>query len=169
MFWEQTLIRELINGKNKEWEGLLTVTDGEIGQAYERMRYRALIRAARTSSREQAEIARTSMANHVPAENEDVVGPCFYDDVRQSPLGQAFDMKTGETGIFPCEGGFVVLSLVQKQSVYLPPLKKMRENIRHSLLEQKREKALTLWMESLKKSAQIRIDKKLLEEAVYAR
>ncbi len=168
-FWEQTLIRELINAKSKEWEGILTVTDEEIGQAYERMRHRELIRAARADSHETAEIIRRKMENHERVEHEETVGPCFYDEVRQSPLKHAFDMKAGETGLFPCEGGFVVLSVVQKQSITLPPLKGMRENIRLALLEQKREKALSVWMEVLRKSAKIQIDKNLVTEAVYAK
>lgn len=169
LFWEQTLIRNLINAKSKEWEGILTVSDEEIEKAYERMRHREIIRTAHADSRAAAETVRRSMEKHQRVANEETIGPCFYDDVRQSPLKQAFDMKAGDTGIVPDEGGFVVLSVEQKQSITLPPLKELRENIRQALLQQKQEKALSVWMELLRKSANIRIDKNLLTEAANAK
>lgn len=37
-FWEQTLIRELIEAKSKEWENRLFVTEEEIQREYQKMR-----------------------------------------------------------------------------------------------------------------------------------
>ncbi|HZX47808.1 MAG TPA: SurA N-terminal domain-containing protein [Nitrospirota bacterium] len=89
-FWEQTLIRELINAKSSEWRDKLFVTEDEI------------------------------------------LG--YYQNVKP--------------GLIPS-----------------PLLKDVREEIRLSLLEQKRQKAMEEWLKDARKSAAIKIDAKRLSES----
>ena len=168
-YWEQTLIRELIDAKNREWADRLYVTDDEIRQEYKRSQYRAVIRAARADSKELAEDYRDRMQKGLRVAGEETVGPCFYDDVRQSPLRHAFDMETGETRVFDQDGAFIVVSVVKKEKTALPPLAAMQDRIKASLLEQKRQKALADWVETLKRSSKIQINRSMLTDADHAR
>ena len=89
-FWEQTLIRELIDVKSKEWSGRLFVTDDE------------------------------------------VFG--YYQEVKP--------------GLTP-----------------KPPLKDVRDDIRSSILEQKKQKAMEEWLREVRKGASIKIDAKRMSES----
>ena len=88
-FWEQTLIRELIDAKSREWRGRLFVTEDEI-------------------------------------------------------LGYYQEMKPGLTP--------------------KPLLKDVRDEIRSSILEQKKQKAMEEWLKEARKGAEIKIDVKKLSE-----
>ena len=90
IFWEQTLIRELIDAKSREWSSRLFVTEDEI-------------------------------------------------------LGYYQEMKPGLTP--------------------RPLLKDVRDEIRLSLLEQKKQKAMEEWLQEARKGAAITIDVKKLSES----
>lgn len=89
-FWEQTLIRELIDAKSREWNNRLFVTEDEI-------------------------------------------------------LGYYQEMKPGLTP--------------------KPLLKDVRNEIRSSILEQKKQMALEEWLQEVRKGASIKIDAKRLSES----
>ena len=89
-FWEQTLIRELIDARSREWSGKLFVTEDEI-------------------------------------------------------LGYYQEIKPGLTA--------------------KPLLKDVREEIRLSLLEQKKQKAMEEWLKEVRKGAEIKIDVKKLSKS----
>jgi len=166
-YWEQTLVRDLIEAKSGEWEKKLTVTEEEINRAYARMHYRIVIRAARASDRRSAEELAGKIRRNEPVKHEERVGPVFYDDVKQTPLEHAFDMKTGETGVFPAAAEFIVIFVEKKLAIQLPPLKSLHGQIAQALLEQKRQEALTAWVDSVKKSSKISVNK-TMTEAAYA-
>jgi hypothetical protein len=164
MFREQTLIRELIKTKTREWESKAAPTNDEIDREYRRMGYRAVIRATRVPDRraakELAEKIRRGEQNSC-----DMVGPCYYDEVRLTPLSAAFDMNVGDIRIEPSEAEFIVIFVEHKQKVSLPALEKMRPQIMRSISEQKQQKALADWLESVKRAADITIDKNILSRA----
>ncbi len=168
-YWEQTLIRELIDAKTREWADRLYVTNDELGQEYKRLQYRAVIRAARAATKELAEEYKDRMQKGLHVADAETVGPCFYDDVRQSPLRHAFDMEAGETKVFDHDGAFIVVSVVKKEKIALPPLAVMQDKIKATLMEQKRQKALADWVETLKRTSKIRINRGLLTGADHGR
>lgn len=90
-FWEQTLIRELIDVKSKEWADKIFVTEEEIEKQYQRMEY-------------------------------------------PPPI---------------------------------PPLKDVYNEIKATLLEQKRQKAMEDWFDGVKKSAIIEINTPLLKKIAH--
>jgi parvulin-like peptidyl-prolyl isomerase len=163
-FREQILVRELIRTKAREWENKLIPGEKEIEREYRRMGYRAVIRATRVPDRNAAEelAQRIRRGEHNSC---DMVGPCYYDEVRLTPLGAAFDMNVGDIRIEPSEAGFVVIFVEDKQKVSVPPLKQMRPQIIRSLSDQKQQEALADWLESVKRSAEITIDRNLLSRA----
>jgi hypothetical protein len=162
-FWEQTIIRNLIEAKTAEWSDKTFATDREVADEYERMKCRPRIRAIRgaRTKQEADEIVR-QMQNGKPIPGEENIGPLFYEDVKGSPLANAFDMKKGQIGVFPADEEYIVIGVTGRGSIPLPPLKQMGEQIRQSILVQKKEKALVEWIAAVKKAASIQIDEKEL-------
>ena len=162
-FWEQTIIRNLIEAKSKELTKNIFVTDSEITNEYENMRYRPKMRAVRgVRSQQEADRIVQEMQGGKQVAEEEIVGPVFYEDVKGSPLAKAFGMKPGEVAAFPAEGEFIVVAIISRESMPIPPLKGLDRQIRESLLAQKRQKALTDWIAAVKSGSKVQIDEKEL-------
>jgi len=168
-YWEQTLIRELVDDMNQEWADTLRVTDDEVRREYRRMGRRPVIRAARAKTRALAEEYRTKMQKGEGIDCAETLGPCLYDDLKTSPLSQAFDLEAGQTMIIGQEGGFIAVRVLKIETVPLPPLKGLKNGITESLMEQKKQQALADWVAARKKSSKITIHKATLKEAGYGR
>ncbi|MEK6582209.1 MAG: hypothetical protein AABZ25_07470, partial [Nitrospirota bacterium] len=78
-------------------------------------------------------------------------------------LQNAFDMNSGEAKSFDSDGEYLVIYVVKNEKTALRPLKDLHDHIKESLLEQKKQKTMTDWMEELKKSSKININAKLLK------
>ncbi|MDA8125834.1 MAG: SurA N-terminal domain-containing protein [Deltaproteobacteria bacterium] len=166
-FWEQTLIRELLDAKNKEWADRLYVTEDEIRKEYERMQYQPRLLLVKAETKPAAdEIAKAMQSGKHPAGAENV-GPLFYGDVRTSPLANAFDMKEGEVKAFPSGDQYVVIRVTAKEAMPLPPLKEVHNRIQDSILAAKKQEAIAEWMAGVRKSAKIKINYKELHEAAH--
>jgi parvulin-like peptidyl-prolyl isomerase len=166
-FWEQTLIRELLAAKNREWADRLFVTEAEVRKEYERMLFRPRLAVVKADTKQAAdEIAKEIQGGKHPA-GEETVGPLLYEDVKGSPLANAFDMKPGEVKAFAADGKFVVIRVTDREAVQMPPLKEASRRIQESILAQKKEQVLTEWIEAVRKSAKIDIDSGKVKDAAH--
>jgi len=163
--WEQTLIRELINAKNKEWADRLFVAEDEIQKHYRRMQCTYTLKIAKAETKERAESVKQKMLKGKRVEGEETVASCFYEDIKPSPWLKALDMKAGEVGVFDSDGEYVIVKVVAKGNIPIPPLKDIYGRIKESLLDQKKQRAMMEWMEALKKSSKINVNTKLLKDA----
>ncbi len=168
-FWEQTLIRELINAKNKEWAERIYVTEDEIQKQYQRMQCAVTARVAKAKTRELAGGIRQKMLRGEHVEGEETVDSFLYEDVKLSALQNAFDMNSGEAKSFDSDGEYLVIYVVKNEKTALRPLKDLHDQIKESLLGQKKQKAMTDWMEELKKSSRININTELLKAAGHGK
>ena len=162
-FWEQTIIRNLMETKTEELSSKIFVTDQEIAKEYEKMKCRPRIRAVRGARTKEAadEIVRQMQSGN-RVTGEEIIGPMFYEDVKGSPLVNAFDMKEGQIGAFAGDDEHIVICVTDRESIPLPPLKELGKRIRESILAQKRQKALAEWIAVVKNEAKVQIDEKEL-------
>ena len=163
VFWEQTIIRNLIEAKNAQLSSMSSVTNQEIANEYERMKSRLSIHAMRGAITENdADEAVRQMGGVKQLIGEEVIGPLFYDDVKGSPLANAFDMNVGQVKKYDAGDEHIVIHVTDREEIQLPPLKEISNRIQESILAQKRQKALTEWIATVKKNAIIKIDEKEL-------
>src|SRR3989304_4830450 len=164
-FWEQTLIKELLELKAREWADRLFVTEEEINRQYQRMQRIPFIRLVRTSDRKQAEDIKGKMLKGVRIKGEEAFGPLFVEDVRSDAMLHAFDMAAGKAAIYEDNGGYVVLHVIKTKMSGIPPLKQIYNRIKTSLLEQKKQSVMEEWLKEIKRDARIQIDSRILKEA----
>lgn len=158
-FWEQTLIRELIESKNREWADRLLVTDEEVKSHYALMRSRVTLRVIKADDMKEAEAALPSISTE-----GELLGPLFVEDLSHSdPLLAAFAMEEGAKAVAGSGDDFFAYEVVKKEPSGVPPLEEVYEALKTSLLEQKKEKALEEWLESRKKAASIKINEDAVE------
>jgi len=158
-FWEQTLIRQLIDAKTKEWSDKLTVSDAEAARYYGHMNYRLTFKLAKAPSLERAgEVARL-MATEKGAGRYEVIGPALFEDM--PPTGTvdlAFDLSPGEIKYFKDDDGYAVVQVIKKEKAVRPPYKKVADRIKKSVFERKKDAALQEWLRDMRKTAHIKID-----------
>lgn len=158
-FWEQTLIRELIEKKNGEWADRLVVTDAEIRLRHALMGSKVTLRVIEAGDIRSAEAALAEL----PIRGE-VIGPLFIEDISHlDPLFAAFGKKEGDRAVAGSGGDFFAYEVVKKEPSGGPPLEEVYEALRTRLLEEKKERALEEWLEGRKKAAAIRVDKDAIE------
>ncbi len=161
-FWEQTLIRELIEEKNQEWEKRLFITEEEINEYYEKMRYKFTFQIARSKDKIEAQ----QMLEKIKSGNAlkwETIGPVNYFDNAFGIFKSAFHMSEGETGILKDETGYFVYLLERKEAVDLPPLEKLYSQIKTEMFEKKKTEALDEWLKGIREKANIRIDRKMID------
>ena len=163
-FWEQTLIRELVNSKSREWSERLFVTDEEVKAHYKRIGTRLFLRLVDAENKEKAGEAKAALASG-SFDHAEAVGPLLIEDARlANPLYSAFDLSEGETAVLQGRDDFLVVRVIKKERIPAPPLTTVYADIKESLLEQKKEKALEDWLEELKGTAKIEINKETLKK-----
>ncbi|MFH1991784.1 MAG: hypothetical protein ABIK98_05170 [Pseudomonadota bacterium] len=167
-FWEQTLIRELLDTKNKEWADRIFVKEDEIKKEYERMLFRPRLYVAKAATKQAADEITKAMQSGKHPDGEETLGPLFYEDVSNSPLANAFDMKAGEVKAFATDGSkHIVINVIEKQPQQMPPLKEVYIQIKESLLAQKKQEEWAEWLDDIKKSAKINTNYKILQDIAH--
>ena len=158
-FWEQTLIRELIDKKNREWADKLIVTDDELRQRHSLMLSKITLRVIKTHDMKAAEAALSELQVR-----GSLMGPLFIEDIRpMDPLFAAFGKEAGERGIAGSGDDFFAYEVVKKEPSGAPALEGVYEALRTSLLEEKKERVLEDWLEARKKSAAIKVNEDAIE------
>ncbi|MBI5599455.1 MAG: SurA N-terminal domain-containing protein [Deltaproteobacteria bacterium] len=164
-FWEQTLIRELIAAKTGEWADRLAVTDGEVKRHYERMGHSLTVRIAMASSEAKAEAAKARMLKGENPDGTETIGRLLLENVQpDEPLYNTFDLSTGDAAVFKGAEGYLAVMVVKREPAGRPPLKKIYDEIKRELLERKRQKALSDWLDTVRKSARIEVDRDALNK-----
>ncbi|MEK6532139.1 MAG: SurA N-terminal domain-containing protein [Deltaproteobacteria bacterium] len=162
-YWEQTLIRELIDAKTREWEKTLFVSDDEIKAQYERMRHRLRIKYVRVEQEDAVHEAQERLRSGNRHEQEEESQILVENIGGESPLSKAFDMAQGEVRAFEENGRFMVVRVVSKEEQKLEPLNEAYGRIKQTLLEGKRQKAVAEWLDETKAKAKIRVDENILK------
>lgn len=171
VFWEQTLIRQLIDAKTREWSDKLAVSDAEAMGYYGRMNYRLTFKLAKAPSLERADEVARFMAGAEPlqagtgAGRYEVIGPALYEDMPPSgvelPQGAvdlAFDLLPGGIKYFKDEDGYSVVQVIKKEKVARPPYEKVAGRIKKAVFERKKDEALKEWLRGMRRTARIKID-----------
>lgn len=162
-FWEQTLIRELVELKAGEWTDKLFVTEDEVERHYQMMQYMPVVKYARVKNKGQAEEIKGKMLKGLQVDGAETLGPLYIEDVGVGALINAFDMNAGETGVYETDEGYVVIQVVKKEKTAVPPLKDSYSRIKTFLLEQKKQNAMEKWLTEVKSSAKIQINAQMLK------
>lgn len=173
-FWEQTLIRQLINAKTKEWPEILFVNEAEIKQHYERMRHKLTMRMVNVETAEGAEDIKREMLNGKKMAGEEIIGPFLIENIQldsslAGSLYHTFDLSIGEAKIFKMAEGYVIVQVIKKEAISVPPLAEIGNQIKAYLLEQKKQTAMTEWLNTVESSAQVNINTNLLNKVANER
>jgi len=162
-FWEQTLIRDFIDLKKREFSSALAVTDQEVRDYYNHLGRRVTFKVLKSRDKSVIDKAYervTKKGESLDAKEYEVVGPVGYDDITSSVLLKSFDLPLG--GVMKVEDlpDHYLVTVVNKEAVALKPLETLRPQITERVIAMKERQLFERWFKEKRSGAKIDIIKK---------
>ena len=157
-YYEQTLLKNLAQRRLADIK--VSVSEQEVASSYEGMgKVYELSVITSPDEREAKEAVRTFPAGRVEKRSlhVDEIPPEIVDSVLALRVGEVLQRPV------PCEKGFFVFRLDGIKREPVPPLDKVREEIRKSIEEKKRQKEMEKWLEELKRNSRVTINELLVK------
>ena len=160
-FWEQTLIREFIDFKKKEFQNYLYVTDNEIKKYYENLGKRLTFKVLKSRDKRYIDDIYTKIKENklVETNNWDIIGPAGYEDITSNVLYEAFELPEGEVKIIEEAPYHYLVMVVNKQDVMPLPLERLRPEIEKRIRAIKEQRLFDEWLKSEREKAKVKITK----------
>ncbi|NOX96659.1 MAG: hypothetical protein GXO98_01055 [Nitrospirae bacterium] len=158
-FWEQTLIRDLMDYKKEEEKNFIFVTEEEVKDYYQKLSSRVTFKILRSKDKKFLE---DLLNKKESIKWEKTIGPVTYEDINSKVLLKAFSMKQGEIKIFPDKNSYYLVSMTAKESLAIPPLSKLYPRIKERIREEKQRRAFEEWLGEMRSKAKIKINRKIL-------
>ncbi len=157
-YYEQTLLKNLTQRKMSDIK--VSVSEQEIASYYENMGKVYELRViALPTEREANEAIRNFPSGKAERKMLHV------DEIPPGMLDAVLVLKAGDVSLrpVPCDKGFFVFRLEGHKKEPVPPLDTVREEIRKTIEEKKRQGEMEKWLEGLKKNSRVTINESLVK------
>jgi len=167
MFWEQTLIKKLIDTRSKELSRGLSISDEEAAAYHRRMSARLTLLVVTNQNEQEARRISSIMDKGARPEGARTIGPIMIEDLDPAdPLCALFDAPREKTAVIKSKDGYLSVTVLKREAVQTPPFSEIEAKIRQTLLEKKKQRAFDEWLEGVKEAAAIKIDRGALERVL---
>ncbi len=163
-YWEQTLVRLLLDDLTKEFETGSFATEEEIKDYHSRLNSKCVFEIMRGRNRVLIEKAKELAAKGEELTWDEKVGPVTYDDIMSEVLEAAFELKAGDYEIYEKDGVFFLVHVVSKEAVTPPSLDSIREQIKEKVKVRKQRLAFDEWLKKRRENADISVNPEFMNE-----
>lgn len=157
IFWEQTLIRLLMDSLTKEIEQSVNASDEEVKNYYAKLNSRVSFRIKRGDDKAVVEAARAALEKGTAVEWDEELGPVTFDNLNSPMLEEAFDFKQGESRIFERDGLFFLVYVPLKETAAPPAFESIQDKIKANIKQRKQTDAFEKWFNEKKGKADIKM------------
>lgn len=160
-FWEQTLIRELIDFKKKEFQNYLYVADNEIKKYYENLGKQVTFKVLKNRDKQHIDDIYNEIKQNKPVEtnNWDIIGPVGYDEITSNTLYEAFELPEGQVKRIEEAPHYYLVMVVRKQDIARQPLETLRPQIEKQIRAIKEQRLFDEWLKVEREKAKVKITK----------
>lgn len=159
-FWEQTLIREFINFKAREFESQVNVTEEDINQYYGRLGQRVTFKVYQSQNKDDITTIAGQFKKHEPVTRPGQdIGPVGYDEVNSFVLRQAYDLPQNQFQQIEDAPDYYLVVVTARSTVAIKPLSDVRLEIEKRIVSEKEQQLFEAWLKDKKNQAEIRIMK----------
>jgi parvulin-like peptidyl-prolyl isomerase len=153
-YYEQTLLKNLTQERMAEID--ITVTEEEIASYYENMGKVFIIRTILFPDEEGAKKALKGFPS-----DKGELKTLYLDELPDDLLNDILNLREGETLNRPIktDQGFLVLKVEAIRKAGVPPIERVRDEIKRILVEKKRRSEMERWLADLRKKAIIKVKK----------
>jgi hypothetical protein len=161
-FWAETLIKNFMETKEKEFISMADATDSEITKYYEKLSYRIKFDVVRSKSKETIEKLFSQKPDTIKWDEE--MGPVSYEDISSDVISGAFNLNAGEEDVFKDKNYYYLVYVKQKNKIEVQPLSEIRDAITQKIKMAKMRELMREWMDKMKTGSKINILQDTLEE-----
>lgn len=162
-FWEQTLIRDFIDYKNKQAQDYIFVTDQDINKYYDALSKRVTFKVLRVKDKRQAEGARKKYLTDKDTSTWQLIGPLGYEEIDSTMLLDSFTSPIGEVKEIEDSANYYLVVVVNKEEVTVKPLGEIKAEIEKRAAILKEKRLFEDWLKESRKKADIKINKEYLK------
>ena len=171
-YWEQALMKSLINRKLKEFSGLVQVSDQDILEGYSRLKRR--VSAELIIFNDQSDAVKLSKATAGFDQAKQSLGTRIawespedwydYNELPQKLENVLFSMNPGQVSL-PIEynNSWVVIRAVNEETQPVAALEELKPRIIKDVIRKKKELLLDNWISGLRKKANVKVYPEILD------
>ena len=158
-FWEQSLIKMLVEKLSAEFREAATASETEINDYYARLSTKVSFDILKRQKKEEVEeLARKAKAGEAIAWDQRI-GPVGFEEVSSMGLKRAFSLNVGEMQGFAEGGSLYLVRVAAKEAVTPPPLSEINEKVRQRVRALKEEAAFERWLRARRAAAKVEMMK----------
>lgn len=157
IFWEQTLIRNLLEKMTAELERTITVSDKEINDTYAKMSQNVTFQIARSTQKNIAQGQLEQLKKGQDISWDEKLGPVAYEEISSRMLEKAFDLSIGQSELYFDNGVYYVVKVLSKEPVSLPAMDTLRKKIESMVKQRKEQAALDSWLKERRSKSKIKL------------
>ncbi|MBF0494831.1 MAG: hypothetical protein HQL28_06880 [Candidatus Omnitrophica bacterium] len=159
-FWEQTLIRELMEFEGKKAALNIEVSDAEVKDLYDKLAHRKTFQLVKSPDK----IFITTLMSTKPASIkwQKTIGPMGYSDISSKFMLDVFKLKKADMKVFKNDDEYYLFYVSGDEKVTLPLFEEMRSGLKNRLLEEKKQEKFQVWLNDIRSKASIKVNKEVL-------
>lgn len=156
-FWEQTLIRLLMDRVAGELRAASEPTAEEVNGYYSKLSERVTLRVF--SSRDAAAVVEAARQLEAGTEVrwQRTLAGVRWDDIRSAPFEEAFALAPGQARIFREGETSLLIQLVSREPNTPPALEEIRPRIAARIKERKERRAFDAWLAARREAADVEL------------
>jgi len=156
-FWEQTLIKALMDEMTSELEEGVFVTEPEIQHYYQQLGTKASFQIAKTTDQASMDQLLEKVKKGEIINWEKQIGPVGYDELTMGMLVAIFPLPVGESRVVREGEFYYLIHISAKEPASPPPLTEIREEIKNQIKQTKQRIAFEQWLKEIRGKARIEI------------
>ena len=158
IFWEQTLIRLLMDSLSKDFEQTTSASEEEIMNYYSKLGSRVSFEIKRNKDKVSANNQLAAAKEGSALNWDEKLGPVTFDELNSPILEQAFELNQNGYEIYEKDGIFFLVHLATKEVTAPPALDTIRDKIMGKIKLRKQTAAFEEWFKEKKRKADIKMN-----------
>ena len=156
-FWEQTLIRDLLNQLSKEGVKSATVSEAEINDYYSKLSKKVVFEIARDAQKSVIDglVEQLKLGREIVWTQK--VGPASYEEISSPALEDAFSLQPRTYKTYSENGLHYLIRVASNEPTTVPELSSIRSRIEAQIKQRKQQAALEQWLKEKRSKAKIRL------------
>ncbi len=164
LYWEQTLIRLLLDSLSKDFGRNISVTEDEIKDYYSKLDRKMSFEIIRSKDQSVVDKAEEMAQKGEPLRWDETVKPLTYDQVNSEILAHAFDLKAGDFKVYDEDNVFYLVHVLTRETASAPAMDSIRDKIQARIVQRKQGLAFEQWLKEKKKKADIKVNLQALKD-----
>jgi len=161
-FWEQTLIRDFLDYKRKEFQDFIFVTEEEVAKYYDNLSSKVTFKVIKSDDKAYIDnlYGRLMNKEDVSDAHFETVGPVGYYDIMSPLLSEIFGAPIGEPQKISAPPDYYIVTVEAREKIALEAVENIKDEIEKRIMAAKESRMFENWLKEKKAKSNIKIIKR---------